>query len=64
MLDLDGGGGLCVYVNVQAFISLMNTGGIFSKVTQQQGANYFFFCLKLVKDHSAPVPQKEAWPPE
>lgn len=54
MLDLDGGGGLCVYVNVQAFISLMNTGGIFSKVTQQQGANYFFFLPKVSERSQCP----------
>lgn len=32
----------------------MNAGGIFSKITQQQGASYLtLFCQKLVKEHEA-----------
>lgn len=42
----------------------MNTGVIFSKVTQQHSINYlifFFFGQKLVKDHSALESSLATW---
>lgn len=43
-----------VCANVHAFTSLITSSGIFSKVTQQQGANYLtIFCKKSVQDHNA-----------
>lgn len=44
---LDFLGKTCIFVNLHAFISLKNSGGVFSKVIQQP------FLPKLVKDHNA-----------